>query len=253
MSKSLKEKPVTRNLPVILVISGIAFVTLCLYGGAAVVPENENPGGVKMGSTLGASESGEIMSGMVNDIPYYHCAGNGKHLVLLHGAHFTKEDWKTSGILESLCKSKGVAAFAMDLPVSAGHQELKTLLTSMQNNQLLTLPVVLVTPSASGKTITDWMTKGNVAQLPSYISKWIPVAAGSVSNLSDEDVGSLQDQISILAIYGSEDAMGKKVTQRLSSLAGAESLEIEGAGHPCYLDSPAVFVKAVLQTMNVST
>jgi hypothetical protein len=49
-----------------------------------------------------------------------------------------------------------------------------------------------VTPSVvSGKTITDWMMTGNVSQLPNYIFKLIPVAAGSMTSATDEQAGAL--------------------------------------------------------------
>lgn len=248
------------------VLLGIAGIILALFlysangnhaqettKGSAVVEEV----GSKRASSSGSTEKIIISSGSVNSIPFYHCGtenniNENKHLVLLHGAKFTKEDWKTSGILKSLCKAKGLSVSAMDLQVSAGHQELKTLLASMQTEGMLNTPVTLVTPSASGKTITDWMTNGDLTELPSYISKWIPVAAGSVSSPSDEQVGSLKGKLSILAIYGSRDAMGKRVTERLADLASAETLEVEG-GHPCYLDSPDDFVSAIFRSMDVST
>jgi hypothetical protein len=248
------------RLSMFSVVSGILLLTLCIYSANGNQARENTGAGVELGSKRASSGSAAIVSGSVNGIPYYHCAGTGtgtgtgteQHLVLLHGARFTKEDWKTSGILDSLCTAdKGLSVSAMDLPVSAGHEELKTLLTSMQTAELLTTPVALVTPSASGKTITDWMTKGDVTKLPLFISKWIPVAAGSVSNPTEEQVSSLTNNLSIFAIYGNRDAMGKRVTERLASLASAETLELDG-GHPCYLDSPEDFVSAILRTMNVA-
>jgi hypothetical protein len=200
---------------------------------------------VAFGTKTTANES-EIMTGTVKNIPYYHCSGSQQHLVLLHGAKFTKEDWKTSGIFDKLCHYPGLSVTALDLPVSAGHQELIELLSAMQNEKHLSVPVALVTPSASGKTVTDWIMTGKVSQLPTYVSKWIPVAAGSVSSATDEQVSSLSKTLPIFAIYGNRDKMGKKTTERLQSLAGAKTLELEG-GHPCYLDSPAAFVAAVLE------
>jgi hypothetical protein len=199
-----------------------------------------------------------IVTGTVNSIPYYHCSGAGsdvRHLVLLHGAKFTKEDWKTAGLLGGFCRIANLSVSAMDLPVSAGYQELTELLTAMQEKKLISLPVALVTPSASGKTITDWMKNGDVSKLPDYVYRWIPVAAGSVLTASEEQVTSLQgstSNFSIFAIYGNLDAMGKKTTERLKELAGAKTLELEG-GHPCYLDSPDAFKAAVLEDLGIST
>lgn len=202
-------------------------------------------------------DSSSIRSGTVNGIPYYHCSGAGsdvKHLVLLHGAKFTKEDWKTSGIMDGFCRIPNLSVSTMDLPVSAGYQELIDLLNGMQLKQLVSLPVALITPSASGKTITDWMKNGDISKLPTYVYRWIPVAAGSVSSASAEEVSSLKDStsiFSIFAIYGNQDRMGKKVTETLRELANAKTLELEG-GHPCYLDSPDAFLSAVSEDLGVS-
>jgi pimeloyl-ACP methyl ester carboxylesterase len=203
------------------------------------------------------ADSSSIQTGAVNDIPYYHCSGAGsdvKHLVLLHGAKFTKEDWKTSGLLDGFCRIPNLSVSAMDLPVSAGYQELVDLLHAMQLKQLVSLPVALITPSASGKTITDWMKNGDVSKLPTYVYRWIPVATGSVSSASAQEVSSLKDStsiFSIFAIYGNQDSMGKKVTETLRDLAGAKTLELKG-GHPCYLDSPDAFLSAVSEDLGVS-
>jgi pimeloyl-ACP methyl ester carboxylesterase len=198
------------------------------------------------------SGSSDIVSGTVTGIDYYHCAGKKKHLVLLHGAKFTKENWKTIGILGKFCQYSELSVSAMDLPVSAGHEDLQALLTSMEEAGLLTTPVVVVTPSASGKTITDWIKNGDVTTLKSFVSLWIPVAAGSVASVSEEQLIGLGNALPIFAIYGNRDVMGQQTTERLANLAGAETLEIEG-GHPCYLDSPDDFVSAILQKLNVES
>jgi hypothetical protein len=223
---------------------------------------------------IGSGSSGGtlITQGVVGDdhISYYHCGpsssdGEIKDLVLLHGSKFTKEDWKTSGILNDLCSTSSypnLRVTAFDLPVTANHEQLMTLLATAQqnnnNNQLLKLPVTLVTPSASGKTVTDWVsetsTEGLKASLPKYVKQWIPVASGSVSQLSDEDVTRLKDlyynHFEIYAIYGDEDTNGRKTSVRLKTLAGADVLELQGR-HPVYLDSPKEFVTAITTKMGV--
>jgi hypothetical protein len=212
---------------------------------------------IEFGAMEAKYADSSIVTGTVNNIPYYHCSGAGsdvRHLVLLHGAKFTKEDWKTAGLLGGFCRIANLSVSAMDLPVSAGYQELTELLTAMQEKKLISLPVALVTPSASGKTITDWMKNGDVSKLPDYVYRWIPVAAGSVLTASEEQVTSLQrstSNFSIFAIYGNLDAMGKKTTERLKELAGAKTLELDG-GHPCYLDSPDAFIASVLQDLGIS-
>lgn len=205
----------------------------------------------------------EILRGTVDEIAYYHCAartanGGAANLVLLHGSAFTKEDWKTSGILDDFCVSHfpRLSVTALDLPVQATHEDLMRVLTNLQQEGLVTLPVALITPSASGNTITDWITADDdgadnvLESLPLYVWRWIPVATGSVNKLTDGQVSKLNKLagFGIFAIYGDGDKTGKKTSGRLQSLAEAQVLELKG-GHPCYLDSPKEFVAAVLQEM----
>ena len=194
--------------------------------------------------------SSTIESGIVSGIAYYHCGGSEEHLVLLHGAAFSKEEWNSSGILSLLCVGDRLSVSALDLPVSAGHAQLKSLLIAMEDSALIQRPVALVTPSASGKTITDWLEKGDVNEIPLYVSKWIPVAAGSVAKASESQLSTLKATLPIFAIYGSRDAMGQHVSERLATLSGATVLEIDG-GHPAYLDSPKAFVAAVLTDLGL--
>jgi hypothetical protein len=202
------------------------------------------------------SSDSTIVSASIQGVPYYHCDGRGNnvvHMVFLHGARFSKEDWKTSGILEQFCKVPSLSVSAVDLPVSAGHSDLKKILTAMQEEQLISKPVTLVTPSASGKTLTDWMINGNVNELPKFVNIWIPVAAGSVGKVSDDQVKSVKtlDGFSILAVYGDKDNGGKVTSDRLETIAGAKKVELPGS-HPVYLDSPDAFVTTVLDYLGIS-
>jgi hypothetical protein len=240
-----------------IVAVGILLATL-LYlsdGAKAKKQQSEN---IELGKKMIMHATSEVTikkSGQI--IPYYHCSAKGtniQHLVLLHGAKFTKEAWKTSGILKSFCLIPNLSVSAMDLPVSSNREDLEDLLTVMQESKLIELPVALVTPSASGSAITDWMRRGDVSNLPNYIFRWIPVAANSVSAAKDEQVSSLKEVsgFSIFAIYGDRDGPGKLTTERLQKLAGAKTLELEKSGHPCYLDSPDAFVAAVLEDLGLS-
>ena len=205
-----------------------------------------------------ASDDVFLIEGNVNGVPYYHCDGRGGnviHMVLLHGSAFTKEDWKTSGILEKFCRIPSLGVSAMDLPVSANHEDLMSLLTAMREQKLVSTPVTLVTPSASGKTIIDWImsTDGSVVdKLPSYVNRWIPIATYGVSKFSTGHLDTLKKlDISTLAVYGDKDTNGKAVAGRLHQ-TGARLVEVPGA-HPCYLDSPQVFVDKVLDFLGIST
>jgi hypothetical protein len=187
-------------------------------------------------------------------IEYYHCqdtSSSPKHLVLLHGAKFTKEDWKTSGILQQFCATPGLTVSALDLSVQATHQDFVQLL---DQSSLFTPPVAaVVTPSASGKVITDWMMNGDVVTLPKYMQTWIPVAAGSVHSTTQAQLQALKDSgVDILAIYGDQDKVtGHDTSMLLQQWSGAMTVELKG-GHPCYLDSPDEFVKVIQRQLAFS-
>jgi hypothetical protein len=206
----------------------------------------ENGSSISTMKTMKTTTTSKIQTGRnKHGIDYYQCNNDGsakKHLVLLHGSKFTKEDWKTSGILQDFC-SYPIIVSAIDLPVSAGYQELQQLLND------LALPVTgLVTPSASGKTITDWIMNGPVEELPKYIDWWIPVASGSVHQLSTTQLQTLQS-VKILSIYGDQDPnMGHDTSAKLQQWSNAVSVEIPGR-HPCYLDSPKQFVTIIIKNI----
>ncbi len=198
---------------------------------------------------------------------YYHCGplptkSNPQlsELVLLHGAAFTKEDWKSSGILDMLCDINNnedggdLSITAWDLPVSADGYELIGAYNAMVNGKKLSgHPVTFVTPSASGKALT---TLGTIVheqdahqELKLLVKGWIPVASGSVLKVSDESLLKyVHANIPILAIHGDQDLMGKQVTERLVQLTKAKGVELEGH-HPVYLDAPDDFVMEVIKFM----
>jgi hypothetical protein len=195
-----------------------------------------------------------LISGTVGEdnIAYYHQPATvqteeNHHLILLHGAKFTKEDWKTSKILDKFMRHfPSITITALDLPVRADHSQLEALLRSMRDEDLIEqLPVsALVTPSASGKSITTWITEESSAGMDSFLSVWIPVAPASVSSCRPEQLATLKDIVEVFAIYGDMDGMGERVSESLKAHAGATTLELPGR-HPVYLDSPDPFVEAV--------
>ena len=201
-------------------------------------------------------------------LDYYHCGplptkSNPQlsELVLLHGAAFTKEDWKSSGILDKLCEINNnedggdLSITAWDLPVSATGDTLIAAYNAMVNEKRLSgNAVTFVTPSASGKALTSLaeivFEQDAHPQLKLLVKGWIPVASGAVLKTSDEALLKyVHANIPVLAIHGDQDAMGKKVTERLVKLASAKGVELEGR-HPVYLDSPDEFVMEVIKFMD---
>lgn len=114
------------------------------------------------------------------------------------------------------------------------------------------LPVTLITPSASGYSMVDWVQSDTSMEvIPRYVNRWIPVASKSVTSLSDQELKRLQ-AISILAIYGDQDSNGKQSSEQLGAKANAQVLELMGR-HPVYLDSPGKFVTEVVEFISIPT
>lgn len=187
-------------------------------------------------------------------IDYYHCGPSPEsttsELVLLHGAAFTKEDWKNSGIIEQLCSANenaesGLTVTALDLPVSATGEELESVFDALVREGVLSgKPVVVVTPSASGRALVTLFNDKEAVR--KVLKGWIPVAPAMVNQTPDEVFDVLTDlSIPVLAIYGDRDSFGEVVTQKLIRVANAKGVELEG-GHPVYLDSPDEFAREVL-------
>ena len=136
---------------------------------------------------------GTIRTGSAGVVDCYHCSATKsddqpvQHIVLLHGASFTKENWKKVGILDQFCAVPQVSTTALDLSAGAGSTALRSVLDALSNstNVDVSKPVVLVTPSASGYTIVDWLLQGDTAEIPSYVHVWVPVATGSLQQATD--------------------------------------------------------------------
>ena len=62
--------------------------------------------------------------------------------------------------------------------------------------------MAIVTPSALGCTIVDWITTGTVDTLETYVKYWIPVASFSVGNADEKKLEELKNKLHILAMYG---------------------------------------------------
>jgi pimeloyl-ACP methyl ester carboxylesterase len=243
---NMKKSSGTKSSTVAVWIGLVALV-LILWAGIPGKREQETPTSNEEGASKVHSRMTEgVTSGSVGGIPFLRCSNSqsGKsdtNIVMLHGAKFTKEDWRTSGVLEKLCMIPTFSVTALDLDKNAGHTDLKKILDAMTDASQTRLPVALVTPSASGNTIVDWLD--NIDELKQYVSAWIPVAAGAVSRASEDQLKGLKG-LPILAIYGNNDGMGKTVSNILGEESGAQVTEIPGS-HPCYLDSPDPFVEHV--------
>jgi pimeloyl-ACP methyl ester carboxylesterase len=221
-------------------------------------------------------------------LAYYHCgplpssssssttsissSSSLTELVLLHGAAFTKENWKESGILDMFCEINNTedegnsSILALDLPVSADGTELGYAFDALVLEKVLSgRPATFVTPSASGYAIVslgEEMAKSSSMKnakevtkddgssqrnnLTRMVNAWIPVASFAVLSALMQYKHA---NIPILAIHGDQDLKGKKVTERLKDTNNAMGVELEGR-HPVYLDSPEEFVREVMQFLD---
>ena len=228
--------------------------------------------------------SGSVKYHIDNDttkaLSYYHCGplpssssaarsdkssvdddSNMSELVLLHGAAFTKEEWKTSNIIQMLCEINNeedegdLSILALDLPVTANGIQLGLAYDSLVMAKVLTgHPVTIVTPSASGKSVLslgEMKSSGSNELLTRIIKAWIPIASFGILTASESTLVQYKiDNIPILSIHGNKDEAGKKVTERLKDVCNAHGIELDGR-HPVYLDSPEEFVQEVMQFLDV--
>lgn len=195
---------------------------------------------------------GEIIEGVAANVAYFHCFGNTtgqrKDLLLLHGASFTKEIWKDKGLMDMFCAKDDISVTALDLSIYAKHDELQEVMDALVSDGIIgSLPIDgIVTPSASGATLVDWIFNGDVSTLKDEILVWIPVAPPSVESYTQDQFTDKIGDWKVLAIYGDRDKMGKKVSEILgNATSDSKVVELSG-GHPVYLWSQDEFVKTVV-------
>lgn len=261
---SLLEGPWAKGFFVLASFGLLVFFVASASQGTSTATQSianmEKPVDTVTVKTAGGSSAGHLMHGTVGDVPYYHCgAAHGEEkrdIILLHGAKFTKEDWKRSTILSRLCgASSRLSVTALDLPVSADAQQLQSVLQGLAVGEGLILPegnYVVVTPSASGATIVDWINNGDIDDLMESVGLWIPIASPAIQKAKEEQLKLLRKQSwPILALYGDQDMPGKKVSERLQNSAGARVKQFPGP-HPFYLEIPEYFVRYLLNELNAA-
>jgi hypothetical protein len=241
-----------------------------------------------------------VVDGAVNitglSVPYYYCqsptgASNARRfdIVLLHGASLTREHWKKRGIMQALCANSPVktdpnnisnddllpgliTVTALDLSISATYTQLRDVLDTLGQQGLVQLPITsLVSPSASGFTVMDWITAAYATQesatvtpgaatfdgMDSHFSSWIPIASPAVLNQGTEAplqalrLWNIRNQVlrrsplKVLAVHGGDDNLGIDVSKKLYQTVNAQVVEIPEAGHQAYMAQPNVFVQTV--------
>nr|XP_043880898.1 protein ABHD14B [Solea senegalensis] len=174
-------------------------------------------------------------------------------VLLLHGIRFSSENWLNIGTLETLAKT-GCRAVAIDLPglgrsksaeapVAVGELAPASFLKDVCE-QLSLSPVVLISPSLSGMYSLPFLM-----QHPALIQAYVPVAPICTEKFTAEQYQSVK--VPSLIVYGDQDArLGETSLRNLSSLANHSVVVMKGAGHPCYLDDPDTWHKALTDFLN---
>jgi hypothetical protein len=246
-----------------VVVASVLFVVFCVTRQPTYSYSVTIPG--KITSAEYVDETVKISAGTANNVGFLYCTENEKaphDIVLLHGAAFTKDTWKQAGILQNLCRDVTVRSVtALDFHVNGSGELLGETLKSLSKTMnddgkpLFSLPVAtLVTPSAGGNPVIDWVAHGQtISHILKNTKSWVPVASNGVRNnprLNNISWNAVRDsQLPILAVYGDHDHPGRTSSLYLLNHAGATLLELPGE-HPCYLDSPDAFVDAVIKFVN---
>ena len=160
-------------------------------------------------------DQGEITYGDENtSMPYYRCGPPTKILsinpeltevVLLNGAKvFSKENWKSSGILETLCEMNknddmgNLLVTAWDLGVAADGQELAKAFDAMSAQKVISgRPAVIISPSASGKALiglASMKLNPTIQQddLKRIVKAWVPVSPTAALRAQDDVLGQFK-------------------------------------------------------------
>ncbi|XP_067316561.1 protein ABHD14B [Pseudorasbora parva] len=175
-------------------------------------------------------------------------------VLLLHGIRFSSENWLKIGTLEALAAA-GHRAVAIDLPglgqskAASAPAPVGQLAPALFLRQvcegLNSGPVVLISPSLSGMYSLPFLL-----QHSEQVKAYIPVAPICTEKLSAEQYSSIQTPA--LIVYGDQDTqLGEASLSNLSHLPNHKVVVMKGAGHPCYLDDPETWHKAILDFLQL--
>ncbi|XP_046881221.1 protein ABHD14B [Hypomesus transpacificus] len=170
-------------------------------------------------------------------------------VLLLHGIRFSSENWLNIGTLEALANAS-CRAVAIDLP---GLGQSKSAEAPVAVGQLapggflkqvfeaLDLePSVVISPSLSGSYSLPFLF-----QNPALVRGYVPVAPICTDEFTAEQYSGIQAPA--LIVYGDQDhQLGEASLSHLRHFANHKVVVMKGAGHPCYLDDPATWHKALI-------
>jgi pimeloyl-ACP methyl ester carboxylesterase len=170
---------------------------------------------------------------------------NGPAVLLLHGARFHSGTWLEIGTYGHLA-DHGFRVVGLDLP---GYGRSEKADVSVESFIAEVLPVleldkpVVVAPSMSGGYTLPF-----VLQHPEATSGWVGVAPAGIRQYESQ----LETiRVPTLVVWGDKDAISPLQQGELlhQKVAGSKLVILRDARHPCYLDRPEEFHRALLDFM----
>lgn len=169
-------------------------------------------------------------------------SGSSPTVLLLHGARYTSDTWKTLGTLDKVAGA-GYHVLALDLP-GYGQSEISPIEPeAFLAEAMTTLGIdraVVVSPSMSGQFSFPLLVSS-----PAKVAGFVPVApAGSERYLKQLK----KVKVPTLVIWGEKDQIipMEKSDAIVAAIEDAKRVILKDAGHPCYLDRPEEFHQALL-------
>jgi abhydrolase domain-containing protein 14 len=164
-------------------------------------------------------------------------------VLLLHGARYTSDTWKTLGTIDRVAGA-GYHVLALDLPGYGQSETSPIEPEEFLSEAMTTLGVdkaVVVSPSMSGQFSFPLLVSS-----PEKVAGFVPIApAGSERYLKQLK----KVKVPTLVIWGEKDAIipVEKSDALVAAIEDAKRLILKGAGHPCYLERPDEFHRALLE------
>jgi abhydrolase domain-containing protein 14 len=171
---------------------------------------------------------------------------NGPAVLLLHGARFHSGTWLEIGTYERLA-DHGFRVVGLDLP---GYGRSEKADVSQESFLAEVLPVlqikkpVVVSPSMSGGYTFPF-----VLRHPELASGFVAVAPAGIRQ-HESQLEAIR--VPTLVVWGDKDSIiplqqGELLHERV---AGSKIVVLRDARHPCYLDRPDEFHRALLNFLN---